>query len=324
MRPVLCLVAATLTMPGCTGLLGQTREGSKAQAPNSREALKPQGKLDPSTPIAVVGNSVITLGDLEYRISQTMPQFRVRFSSAEGRRMLLNTMIDSRLLYEEAVRRGMDKDPVLRERLQAYTEQFLGGELTKKILQEITATEQEAKAYYDSHPQEFGIPEQVKARHILLTSEEEAKGVLKQIQEGASFEELARSKSKDDRTAANGGELGLFRRGVMAPEFEKVAFELQPGAISGVVATGTGFHIIQVEEKRPAQLNSFESEKLRVMNKLKVQKQRDSYEAFKNQLKQDAKIVIREELLQPQEVTVPEATSRGARPSPARSGPPPK
>ncbi len=90
--------------------------------------------------------------------------------------------------------------------------------------------------------------EQVRARHILLDSEEEAKKVLEELRQGADFAELARKYSKDEATKENGGDLGWFPKGEWEPAFDAVAFTLKVGEISDIVRTSMGYHIIKVEE----------------------------------------------------------------------------
>ncbi|MDW8102262.1 MAG: peptidylprolyl isomerase [Anaerolineae bacterium] len=89
--------------------------------------------------------------------------------------------------------------------------------------------------------------EQVRARHILLESEEEARKVLEELKQGADFAELARKYSKDEATRENGGDLGWFPKGEWDPAFDAVAFSLKVGEISDVVRTSMGYHIIKVE-----------------------------------------------------------------------------
>jgi parvulin-like peptidyl-prolyl isomerase len=94
--------------------------------------------------------------------------------------------------------------------------------------------------------------EQVHARHILLTTEDQAKDVLTQLQGGADFADLAKSLSTDPGSKSSGGDLGWFGRGVMDKPFEDAAFALQAGQTSDVVKGANGFHIIQVLERDPA------------------------------------------------------------------------
>ncbi len=95
--------------------------------------------------------------------------------------------------------------------------------------------------------------EQVHAQHILVSDEATAEGLLQQIEDGADFSELAMANSIDTGSAANGGDLGWFPRGIMVPAFEEAAFSLEPDQVSGVVATNYGYHIIKVlgKEVRP-------------------------------------------------------------------------
>ena len=95
--------------------------------------------------------------------------------------------------------------------------------------------------------------DEVQASHILISSitpdaEEKAQGILQQLRDGADFAELAKEHSDDPGSAVEGGELGFFKRGMMVPEFEEVAFSLEPGETSDLVATSYGFHIIKVTD----------------------------------------------------------------------------
>ncbi len=121
-------------------------------------------------------------------------------------------------------------------------------------------TDEELERYYRRNLDQFEIKEQVKAAHILLRVAENADEatttkrrelaveLLKQLKDGASFAELAKIHSDDTGTAAKGGELGSFGRGVMVSSFENAAFDLRPGQLSNVVQTPFGFHIIKVDE----------------------------------------------------------------------------
>jgi parvulin-like peptidyl-prolyl isomerase len=94
--------------------------------------------------------------------------------------------------------------------------------------------------------------EQVHVRHIEVESEETAQEVLSQLRQGADFATLARERSTDVATRENGGDLGWFPRGLVAPELENAAFALQPGQVSDVLALGEGYHVIQVVEREAA------------------------------------------------------------------------
>jgi peptidyl-prolyl cis-trans isomerase D len=113
---------------------------------------------------------------------------------------------------------------------------------------------------YNSNIDQYSTPEQVRASHILFKTEgkddaavkAKAEEVLKQARSGADFAELAKKYSEDESSAKNGGDLDYFSKGRMVPEFDQVAFTLQPGQISDLVKTQFGYHIIKVVDKKAA------------------------------------------------------------------------
>ena len=111
---------------------------------------------------------------------------------------------------------------------------------------------------YIENEELYTNPEQRKAQHILLEEEGNAIAILKEINEGANFSELARIHSKDITTSEEGGDLGLFERELMVPEFDKAVFTMNVGDISEVVKTDYGYHIIKLNEIQPSTLQSFE------------------------------------------------------------------
>jgi peptidyl-prolyl cis-trans isomerase D len=130
---------------------------------------------------------------------------------------------------------------------------------------QVTPTDGEVAEYYELHKDErFTEPEEVRARHILVkvapdataeareAARKKAADLLARVKSGEDFAALASAHSDDPGSAANGGDLGFFPHGRMTPAFENAAFELQPGAVSDLVETPFGFHIIKVEERREA------------------------------------------------------------------------
>jgi peptidyl-prolyl cis-trans isomerase C len=114
-----------------------------------------------------------------------------------------------------------------------------------------TATTDAAmKKVYDEAVQKAGPEEEVRARHILVPTEDEAKAVLAEIKKGTDFAELAKQKSKDPGAAAEGGDLGYFGKSQMVPEFAEAAFKMNKGDVSDPIKTQFGWHIIKVEDKR--------------------------------------------------------------------------
>ncbi|MSO23900.1 MAG: hypothetical protein EXQ58_11805 [Acidobacteria bacterium] len=136
----------------------------------------------------------------------------------------------------------------------------------------IQIPESELKSYYQQNLASYQMPEKVRASHILLKTEgkspkeseqvkAKATGLLLQVRKGADFAELAKKNSEDPISAANGGDLGAFVRGAMVAEFDQAAFTLGVGAISDLVKTQFGYHIIKIVEKQPAHTQTFEEVK---------------------------------------------------------------
>jgi len=136
-----------------------------------------------------------------------------------------------------------------------------------KFQKEATATDQELQDYFNQHQEEYRLKELVRAQHILFKTEgktpqevevirKKALDVLAMAKKGEDFSALAK-KYSEDSSASRGGDLGEFPRGQMVPEFEKAAFSLEPGAISDLVQSQFGFHIIKVNKKQEARLRDF-------------------------------------------------------------------
>ncbi len=132
----------------------------------------------------------------------------------------------------------------------AYTRNKLLMELQLQAEAKGAVTDQALKAVYDDAIKQMANDLEVRARHILVPTEAEAKAILVELKKGTDFAELARQKSKDPGAAAQGGDLGFFTKDQMVPEFAEVAFKLDKGQLSEPIKTQFGWHIIKVEDKR--------------------------------------------------------------------------
>jgi peptidyl-prolyl cis-trans isomerase D len=150
------------------------------------------------------------------------------------------------------------------------------------FLSQVEVKDDEVAEYYALHKDDkFTEPEQVRARHILVktaadagadakaAARKKAEELLAKVKAGADFAALAKERSEDAGSAANGGDLGLFTRGRMTPAFEEAAFALQAGGVSDVVETPFGFHVIKVEEHRPGGVKPLETVHDEIVDTLK-------------------------------------------------------
>ncbi len=140
----------------------------------------------------------------------------------------------------------------------------------------VTVTASEIERAYNDNIEMYTTPEQVRASHILLKTDgkndeavkAKAEELLKQVKAGADFAELARKNSQDEASAKNGGDLDFFTRGKMVPEFDQVAFSLQPGQISDLVKTQYGYHIIKVTDKKEASIKPLSEVRQQIVDQL--------------------------------------------------------
>lgn len=144
----------------------------------------------------------------------------------------------------------------------------------------ITITDDEMKQYFTENKSSFNQSEQVRASHILVATEETAKEVESKLAAGGDFAKLAAEYSTDPGTKDKGGDLGFFGKGEMVPEFENVAFALEPGKVSEPVKSDYGYHIIKVVEKKAAQEATFEGNKDEVKEAVLQQKLPSAYETW--------------------------------------------
>ena len=158
----------------------------------------------------------------------------------------------------------------------------------------INVKDADLQQFYNQHLSDFRVPERVKVAHILFKTTgkspadiaktaAKAQEVLTQIRNGADFAEMAK-KYSEDTTGANGGEIGWIGRGQTVKEFEDAAFAMKPGEISNLIRTTYGFHIIMVEDKQTAHLETFDEVKDSIRAQLEKQKLTEAQDALANNL----------------------------------------
>jgi peptidyl-prolyl cis-trans isomerase C len=176
---------------------------------------------------------------------------------------MLERLNDHQLVVAEGRKAGLQNDASVKQRVmqledRVIREAYLVRHVDKAV------TEEMLRERYDVFTKETPAEEEVRARHILLESEEEAKTVIEQIKGGIDFAEVAKEKSTGP-SAAQGGDIGYFNRNSVVPEFAEVAFGLQPGEMSDApVKTAFGWHVVKVEDRRIADPPSFEEARERL------------------------------------------------------------
>ena len=223
-----------------------------AEAP-AAEAPAP---VSPEAVVATVGGEDITEADLSFAAEDLTAELQ-QMPPEQRKPFLLRVLIDMKVMAKAGKDAGMAETPLFQQRL-AYLEDRA---LRRAYFAETIAnsvTEEAVRADYDKFVAEFVPTEEIRASHILVASEEEAKAVKAELDGGADFATLAKEKSIDPG-AANGGDLGFFAKGMMVAPFEAAAYALTDiGQVSEPVQSQFGWHVIRLEEKRQSAPPAFE------------------------------------------------------------------
>jgi len=198
----------------------------------------------------------------------------------QKRDYLITYLADVVLLSQAADQQKLADRPDVKRRLAFDHNRLLMEALLQGVGHAAVSAEAEHKVYEDAVKQ-MTNEQEVRARHILVPTEEEAKAILAELKKGADFAALAKEKSKDPG-AAEGGDLGYFSKEQMVPEFAEVAFKLEKGQISDPVKTQFGWHIIEVEDKRTKPTPTFEQVKAQIDNYIAHRAQSEMVEKLRS------------------------------------------
>ena len=261
-------------------------------APAKPDAAAQAKPVDPNAVVATVAGKPITEADLALAEGELSQQF-AQLPAEQRRAAALSAAIEIRIMAAKAVADGLDKDADFQRRAAFLQERALHGEVVEKeVVGKIT--DEELRARYDKEIAAQPAVNEIHARHILVKTKEEAEGIIKELDGGAKFEDLANKHTTDPSGKTSGGDLGWFGPGQMVPEFEKAAMALEPGSYTKEpVQTQFGWHVIKVEDKRPKQPPAFDEVKDQVRSAVL----RDKYFALVKELRAAAKVEIPDEAL---------------------------
>ncbi|MDP3789613.1 MAG: peptidylprolyl isomerase [Candidatus Omnitrophota bacterium] len=245
--------------------------------------------------LAKVNGEVITVRDFNGRIDKLPKQYQDIVKSQK--KNYLDDLIMEKLLYKKALTENVDKDKDTQDIIAEATKKIIIARLVEKeVEKKVRVSDEEVKKYYDEHSEEFMMPERWRASHILVDTADEANAIKQNLAQGASFEEIAKEKSKDP-TATSGGDIGYFSKGQLVPEFEEECFRLKTGEVGNVVKTQFGYHIIKLTDKKNPEVQPFDSVKDMVKRELERSKKKDLLDKMMSDAKGSAKIVINEKVL---------------------------
>ena len=235
--------------------------------------------------LAMVGGTPITDNDVdEFLVG--LGQRGQSYNNPEGRKMVLNQLIDSKLLLLDAKRNLLEAEAEFKAQMAKIKDNLLSSYAAEKAIAGVSVSDADAKKYYDENSDKFTAEESVNASHILVDSEEKANELLAKIKAGdMSFEDAAKEYSTCP-SGKSGGNLGDFGRGQMVPEFDTAVFAMEVGEISQTpVKTQFGYHLIKLNSKKAAEPMEYEAIKDEIKDALLNEKRRAAYTSKINQLK---------------------------------------
>jgi peptidyl-prolyl cis-trans isomerase C len=247
----------------------------------------------------------------EGNIRETLINRTLLLQQSQSMGITVRDSLVSKALYEFKAGFTNEKDYQQAIKQMEFTEETLKRQIKdglavkslidKEVLQQISVSDKQVRAYYNEHPDQFRRPEQVKASHILIEVPADAsakkkaealasiRALQQRIKNGENFANLA-MESSDCPSKTKGGDLGFFSREQMVQPFSEAAFALQPGQVSDVVTTRFGYHLIRVTDRREAQTMAFNDVKAAISNHLRQEQEEKKIDAYLKNLKKHADI----------------------------------
>ena len=252
-RHYLVLIASLAAVSGCDQMQSSNRTDTGSAAATTAPAL--EGVL-----VATVNNSPITQDVLDVYAAQRKAQPGNEQANTEE--AILNELIALELMRQDSIKKGLDSQPVVIATLNQTTRTTLAGIAIKDFMSKNPVTDEAAKVAYDEQMGAAG--KEYNARHILVADEDTAKEVIKLLDSGSDFSELAKEKSTGP-SGASGGKLGWFGAGQMVKPFSDAAAELEKGAYTKApVQTQFGWHVIILDDVRDSTPPPFDDVKDRI------------------------------------------------------------
>jgi peptidyl-prolyl cis-trans isomerase C len=264
------LAALALALPVASGCSQESSSSTPAASASDQVVARVNGVDIRESDVALAEE------DLGAEMQQVPPD--------QKRDHLITYLADIIMVSQAAEQKKLSESDEFKRRLAMLRNKVLMG-LALQDEVKAALTDEAFRKVYDEAVKSMTPQEEVRARHILVENEEEAKAIAEQLKGGADFATLAKEKSKDPG-AAEGGDLGNFTKDQMVPEFADVAFKMYPGQVSNPVKTQFGWHIIKLEDKRTKPIPEFE----KVKDQIETFLTRKAQTEYVAKLRQNAKI----------------------------------
>jgi len=243
-------------------------------------------KPDPGQVVARVNGVDVTRQEVMDSAADLPEQIRSQIDLVFPQ--LLNRYIGLKLLGDKGRADNLADDPEVKKLMSDYETQAIRQVYVTRYLNQ-QVTDDAVKSRYEKKLKDNPPPEEVRAAHILVKTEDEAKAIIEQLKGGADFATVAKEKSTDKGSGANGGELGWFAKDVMVKEFAEAAFAMKVDEFSQApVKSQFGFHIIKLEERRTQPAPTLESQR----EQIRAELSEEMIQALVANLRKEAKVEV--------------------------------
>ena len=283
---VLCGAAAAIGAPAGAQQPANPPPAAKPQPPAQPAQQQPKPNTALKDPVvATVNGQQIRLSELEVAQQALPPQYRNMPLKAVFP-ALLDRIIDSKLVVADGRKNKVTDDAAFKKRMAFVEDQVLQDFwLQREIAKRVTPEKMQQR--YQERLKSTPAEEEVHARHILVATEDEAKALIADLKKGGAFDKLAKEKSTDKASGAEGGDLGWFKKTDMVKEFADAAFALKKGELTDApVKTQFGYHVIKLEDRRQAPPPTFEE----LADQIREELARETVTQILDQLRAGAKI----------------------------------
>ena len=273
-RGLALLSLATLVLVTATSAAPARKPAARAAVADSNEVL------------VRLGRETITRGDLQRRINTLPEQFRSNYATPDGRKQLLDRMVEERVWLIEAGKHRVAERPAVKQQIEQQRRDLLiRTYLNELMAKNPSVSDVEAENYYKTHESEFTIPASIAVRHIQSKTEMDAKRVKQMAKSGQDWVALAKRYSADTLTKNSGGNLGLITHdgafGTLGnqPALAESVFKLAEGQIGGPYKTDRGWQVIRVDQSKAQSTRPLDQVKPLIQRQLASQHQQDFYKA---------------------------------------------
>ncbi|MCE5312861.1 MAG: peptidyl-prolyl cis-trans isomerase [Nitrospiraceae bacterium] len=239
-----------------------------------------------------IDGTKITKQEIQTEISALPEVAREFYKGPEGTERLINELVNREMLYMEAKKKGFEKTPEFKKKLEDFKKVTLIQQMLGKEMEGWSkVTDEDVKAYYDKNKADMIEPTKIRLSHIVVNNEQDAIKAAERLKKGEDFAKVAAEMSTDTKSAKSGGDLGSFNLGELDPNLENIAFRLKKGDISVPLKRKDGIHLLKVTE-RQGKLVPFDKAKDVIKQKLTAEKQKEGFDKYLEGIKKNYKVDI--------------------------------